>query len=278
MKRIFFFLLLIILMSGHARAQELYVYTEPASNMPANSVSAKITSHFVGSEKLYGNASTRLMPEVQFGISKKLMVYLGTTFSNMHNSDFRYESWNVYAKYRFLSNDDIHTHFRMAAFFEGSSTRSPFHYEEINLMGDKSGVQVGLIATQLWHKFALSGNLSHSQVLDDSRNNDIIYIPRRLYQSINYSLSAGYLILPKEYTSYKQTNLNIYLEFLGERSLDAKKYCLDMAPSLQLIFNSNTRLNLGARFQLAGNMSRMSQNSWQVSLERAFLGALKRSR
>ena len=193
MKRSFIILLIITSRIAHVGAQELYVYTEPASNMPANSVSAKITGHLVGSEKLYGNSSARLMPEVQVGISKKFMFRIGTTFSNMHNADFRYESWNVYAKYRFLSNDDIHTHFRMAAYAEGSSTRSPFHYEEINLMGDKSGVQVGLVATQLWHKFALSGNFSHSQVLDESRNNDVIYIPRRLYQSLNYSLSAGYL-------------------------------------------------------------------------------------
>lgn len=269
--------LLAIVCISRSSAQELYVFTEPASNMPAHSVTAKITDHFVGRDSRYGQASHRLMPEVQFGFSKKLMMHVGMTFSNMHNYDFRYESWNMYAKYRFLSKDDIHSHFRMAVFAAGSSTRSPFHFEEINLMGDKSGIQLGLVATQLWHKLAVSGTFSHSQVLDDSRNNKVIYIPRRLYQSINYSLSAGYLVLPKEYNSYKQTNFNIYMELLGERSLDAKRYCLDMAPAFQLIFNSNTKFNLGYRFQLTGNMSRMTNNSWLVSLERTFLGALKRS-
>ena len=134
---------------------------------------------------------------------------MGTTFSNMHTNNFRYESWNMYAKYRFLSNDDIDTHFRMAAFVEGSSTRSPFHYEDINLMGDKSGIQLGLVATQLWNRLAISGILSHAQVLDKSRNNKVIYIPGRLYQSVNYSFSAGYLVLPRTYTSYKQTNVNV---------------------------------------------------------------------
>ena len=270
--------LLACFLINQSSAQELYVYTEPASNMPAHSITAKVTDHYVASDKLYKQASHRVMPEVQFGFSKKLMMHVGATFSNMHNYDFRYESWNAYAKYRFLSKDDIHSHFRMAAFVDGSSTRSPFHFEEINLMGDKSGIQLGLIATQLWNKLAVSGTVSHTQVLDKSRNNKVIYIPRRLYQSINYSLSAGYLVLPKVYSSYKQTNFNIYMEFLGERSLDAKKYCLDMAPALQLIFNSNTKLNLGTRFQLAGNMSRMMTSSWQFSLERTFLGALKRSK
>ena len=278
MRKQFFLLMLTFVAFSQVYSQELYVFTEPASNMPAHSVTAKITDHFVSRDNIYKRFSHRVMPELQVGFSKKLMMHIGTTFSNMHTNDFRYESWNIYAKYRFLSNDDIHTHFRMAAFVDGSSTRAPFHYEEIGLMGDKSGIQLGIIATQLWKRLAVSGTISQTQVLDASRKSTVIYIPERLYQSFNYSLSAGYLVLPKEYSSYKQTNLNIYMEFLGERSLDAKKYCFDMAPAIQLIFNSNTRLNLGGRFQLAGNMSRMTSNSWQISLERAFLGALKRSR
>ena len=96
------------------------------------------------------------MPQVMVGVSKRLMVHLGATSSDMHTLKFRYESFNVYAKYRFLSHDDIHTHFRMAAFAEGSRTKAPFHYDEITLMGDKSGVGAGIIATQLWNKLALS--------------------------------------------------------------------------------------------------------------------------
>jgi hypothetical protein len=48
-----------------------------------------------------------------------------------------------------------------------------------------------------------------------------------------------------------------------------------MAPALQFIFNSNAKLNVGYRFQLAGNMNRMANNSWLVSFERTFLNALK---
>ena len=256
--------------------QELYVFSEPASNLPANSISVKITDHFVISDNIYNRFSHRLMPQVQFGISKKFMFNIGGTFGNMHTPDFRYESVRFYAKYRFLSKDDIHKHFRMAAFLDASATKAPFHYDEITLMGDKSGIEAGIIATQLWNKFALSGAISHTQVLDISRNDKVIYVPTRLYQSINYSLSGGYLLFPKEYTDYKQTNLNLYAELLGEQSLDSKKYCLDLAPAIQLIFNSNTKLNLGYRFQVSGNMNRMTNNSWQVSFERTFLNALKK--
>jgi hypothetical protein len=164
----------------------------------------------------------------------------------------------------------------MAVFAEASSTGSPFHYDEIKLMGDKSGIKAGIIATQLWHKFALSGTIAHTQVLDKSRNSEVIYVPDRLYQSMNYSLSAGYLLFPKEYSDYKQTNLNLYAELLAAQSLDAKKHCVDLAPAIQFIFNSNSKLNIGYSFQLSGDMSRMSTYSWQVSFERIFLNALKK--
>jgi hypothetical protein len=137
--------------------QELYVFSEPASNLPANSISVKITDHFVISDNIYNRFSHRLMPQVQFGISKKFMFNIGGTFANMHTPDFRYESVRFYAKYRFLSKDDIHKHFRMAAFLDASATKAPFHYDEITLMGDKSGIEAGIIATQLWNKFTLSG-------------------------------------------------------------------------------------------------------------------------
>jgi hypothetical protein len=274
MKKVF--LLFFILATVKLRAQELYVFSEPASNMPAHSISVKLTDHFVTSDMIYSRFTHRIMPQIMFGVSKKLMLHAGGSISNMHTPDLRFESASFYAKYRFLSNDDVHKHFRMAVFADASVTRAPFHYEEISLMGDKSGVEAGIIATQLWNKFALSATVSHTQVLDSSRFNKVIYVPDRLYQSINYSLSGGLLVFPKEYTDYKQTNLNLYAELLGERSLDAKKYCLDLAPAVQLIFNSNFKVNIGYRVQLAGNMTRMSRNSWQISLERTFLNALKR--
>lgn len=273
MKKLF---ILIVLFSPFIKgnAQELYVFSEPASNMPAHSISVKLTDHFVTNDNIYNRFSHRLMPQLRIGVSKKIMLSVGGTFSNMHTTDFRGESLNFYVKYRFLSNDDIHKHFRMAVFAEGSSTGVPFHYDEITLMGDKSGVEAGIIVTQLWNKLAVSGTLSHTQVLDQSRNNKILYVPERNYQSMNYTLSAGYLLFPKEYTDYKQTNLNLYFEMLAQQTLDRKTHYVDLAPALQLIFNSNSKLNLGYRFQVSSTMQRMNSNSWLISFERVFLGAL----
>jgi len=274
MKRIV--LALFILPALNGGAQELYVYSEPASNLPAHTISLKLTEYFVTGENKNDRFSHRVIPQVLVGVSKKFMLSLSGTLSNMHTPDFRYESVNLYAKYRFLSRDGMHKHFRMAVFAEGSATRAPFHYDEITLMGDKDGIRAGVIATQLWHKLAVSGTVSHTQVFHPSRTDKVLYIPERNYQAMNYSLSAGYLLLPKEYTDYRQTNLNLYLEMLAQQTLDRKTHYVDMAPALQLIFNSNAKLNMGYRFQLGGNMERMSRNSWLVSFERTFLGALKK--
>lgn len=267
-------LLLLITVSEKMMAQELYVYTDPASNVPARSVSIKLMDHFVTSDNIYSRFSQRVMPQVNIGFSKKFMVRTSISMANMHTPEFKYESVNIYAKYRFLSKDEVHKHFRLALFADASKTKAPFHYDEISLMGDKGGIEAGIIATQLWHKLAVSATLSHTQVLDKSRTNKVIYVPVRNYQAMNYSLSAGYLILPKEYTDYRQTNLNFYLEILGQHTLDQKKNYLDIAPALQLIFNSNLKVNLGYRFQAAGNMQRMANNSWQLSFERTFLNAV----
>jgi len=272
------FILVLLFTAFQMSGQELYVFSEPASNVPAHSLSAKLTNHFVTSDKIYGRFSNRLMPQVYLGISKKFMVAAGGTFANMHTPNFRYESVNLYAKYRFLSKDELHKHFRMAVFAEASSTRAPFHYDEITLMGDKSGVELGVIATQLWHKLALSGTVAHTQVLDESRTNKVVYIPARNYQSMNFAVSAGYLVLPKEYKDYRQTNLNLYAELLAQQTLDRSTYFVDLATAMQLIFNSNAKLNLGYRVQLGGNMQRMTSNSWLISFERTFLGALKKKK
>ena len=257
-------------------AQELYVYSEPASNMPAHSISTKLSANFVGPQSWKNRSMQRYTPEIMFGISKKIMVHTAATFSNMHTNDFKWESVYLYTKYRFLSFDEVHKHFRMAVFGEAAYSRAPFHNDEISINGDKSGLQAGLIATQLWHKLAVSGTVSHTEVLHKSRKTDVIYVPDRNYQSLNYSLSAGYLLLPKTYTDYKQLNVNLYIELLGQKIDNSKLFYVDLAPAVQFIFNSNFKINLGYRFQLNGNMERMADKSFLISMERTFLNALKK--
>ena len=259
-------------------SQELFPYTEPASNMPAKSMSLKMSAML--GKGVHGNRlEQRYSPEVMFGISKKWMLHAGLTLSNMYESFYYYESARLYAKYRFLSKDDVHKHFRMAAFAMAAYSRNHLQHNELNLMGDHSGIQTGLIATQLWNKLAISGTASLIEVLDEKRNDKTV--PQQYaFESLNYSLSTGYLVLPRNYTDYNQTNLNIYAELLGGRNLDweYEKYYLDLAPSIQLIFKSTSKLNLGYRFQLKSDIYRNMKNSWMISYEYIFLNALQKKK
>ena len=277
MKKVFLSIIIFITLKLHG--QELYVFSEPASNMPAKSLSLKMGAMYgkgVHSKRIL----QRYMPEVMFGLNKNWMVHTSATFSDMHQPAFIFESARLYAKWRFLSVDDIHKHFRLAAFGAATYSRNHLDHNEINLMGgDQSGIQGGLIATQLWNKLAISGTISLNEILDEERRRKISP-DQYAFSSVNYSLSAGYLVLPKEYTSYKQTNLNLYIELLGSRNLNwqGDKFYVDLAPAMQLIFNSNSKLNLGYRFQVAGDIYRLMDKSFYVSYEHTFLGALNKKK
>lgn len=256
--------------------QELYVFSEPASNMPTNSISAKMSAMF-SNDNHSSRTLQRYMPEVMFGLNKNWMVHGSATFSDMHQNQIIFESSQVYAKWRFLSRDDIHKHFRMAAFGAVSYSRNDPNFNEINLSGDQSGVQVGLIATQLWNKLAVSGSASLNEVLHKYRW-DETHRDQYAFEAVKYTLSAGYLVFPLEYRDYNQTNLNVYLELLGGRNLDwtQEKYYIDLAPAIQLIFNSTDKLNFGYRYQVAGDISRMANKSFLISYEHVFLNAIKK--
>jgi hypothetical protein len=256
-------------------SQELYVFSEPASNMPSNTITPKLSSTF--GRAYNGENMVRLTPEVQLGFNKKIMAHLGGTFSNNTSSgNIQWESVYFYGKYRFLSIDDMHKHFRMAAFTRLSYSRNDYHFEEVNIQGERSGIQLGVIATQLLNKLALSGTVAHSQAMDPSRYDKETYNPERIYRSMDYSLSAGYLILPVEYKSFDQLNMNLYAELLGQSTLDRKSFYLDLAPAIQFIIRSNTKLNLGYRFQLDGNQFRGMQNSFLIAIEHTFYNALRK--
>jgi hypothetical protein len=139
------------------KGQELYVFTEPASNMPSHSISGKVTAKYAK----YSDATTlqRYTPEIMFGLNKKWMLHFASTFSDMYTTNMRWESARTYLKYRFFSNDDVHRHFRMAAFGEYAYSRNTGIYDDIGIEGDMSGFQSGLIATQLWNKLAVSSTL-----------------------------------------------------------------------------------------------------------------------
>jgi hypothetical protein len=280
--------IIMLFLSSRMRAQELYVSTEPASNMAVGSMGLRMNTKFF---KMLndGSYSYRLDPEIMIGASKKLMLHANIYGSNMYQENFRLEGAGIYGKYRFLSFDDVHSHFRMAAFGKISLIDNPtvlkkeqdyffttpngpmeqhvtryYHNDEIDLDGNNSGFLAGIVATQLSHKLAISSSASFVNRLD---NLNAAKDPGQSFTAINFTLSGGYLFLPREYKDYKQTNFNLYFELLGSSSLDKKAYYIDAAPAVQFIFNSISRLDLSYRTQIAGNMQRLSESYFLMRFE-----------
>lgn len=267
MKKIFSGSLLLgiacLLAGGAARAQELFVFTEPASNMPAHTIGLR-ASNWLMQEREGGGINYHLIPELMWGVDKRLMLHAEGFFSN-RNGGFAGEGLGVYAKYRFYVKDTAYRHFRMAAFARASANNAPVHQDEIVLNGHNSGYGAGLVATQLLHKLALSSSLWWEHATDNFGGNEYPAAQRR--DALNLSLSAGQLFFPKAYTSYRDVNVNGMVELLGQQLLGNNRRYLDLAPSVQFIFNSQTRVDIGYKMELWGNMTRTAPNGLLLRVE-----------
>ena len=243
------------------RAQELYVNTEPASNMPAHSLAIRLENQGYNTNGF----KNRTTLEMMYGASKNLMLHAAGYASNFYQTGQQFEGGSAYAKYRFLSVDTIQRHFRGAVFAKISSVKNPLINQEIALEGDNSGWQSGLIFTQLLHKLAISGSASYLRVWDNRGGYQLPTGNAR--DAIGYTLSAGYLLLPKTYTDYNQVNVNLYAELLGKSNPGYGQSYLDVAPAVQFIFNSVFRVDLAYRTPLYNSMQRNSQNMYLIRLE-----------
>lgn len=235
--------------------------------MAAKSVGLRLNNYSMR-ETYTSNTNYHLIPEVMVGVSRKVMVH-GDAFLSNRNKSLATEGGSVYGKYRFYSTDDVQTHFRMAAYGRYSFNNSDIHQEEINLYGHNSGFEAGVIATQLLHKVALSSGLSFLKATDNGNCNKYPYGNANT-RALNYTLSVGKLMLPKEYKDYKQTNVNLMLEFLNQYNLGSGKYYTDVAPSVQFIFNSVARIDVGYRKELSTTLRRTAPNGLFIRLEYNF--------
>jgi len=261
MKRL---LLAALCLAGMARpvfAQELYVNTEPASNMATGSVGIRLENqgYFKPTYK------TRTTLEVMYGASRDLMLHASLYAGDYYRTSQHFEGGSVYAKYRFLSVDSVQTHFRGAFFAKLSNINNPIVNQEITLEGDNSGLQTGVVFTQLLHKLALAGSVSYLHAWDNVGQNKLPAANAK--DAIGYTLSSGYLLLPRRYKDYSQTNLNVYAEFLGKINPGYGQSYLDAAPGLQLIFNSTIRVDFSYRIPLYSNIVRNTGNVYLVRVE-----------
>lgn len=238
------------------QAQELFSYSEPASNMAAKSAGLRL-SNWIMDERETNSINYHLIPELMWGVNKKLMVHAEGFISNRDGA-LGVEGGGLYAKYRFLSVDDVYRHFRMAGFVRGAVNNADIHQETIQVNGHNTGYQAGLVATQLLHKTALSVTGYYEQAYSNLGGNEL---PKQLPNSaVNYILSAGRLMLPVKYKSYKQTNVNVMAELIGQWLPESGQQAVDIAPSVQFIFFSQMRVDIGYRQELYSSMKRTAPN------------------
>lgn len=250
--------------------QELFVYSEPASNMPAHTIGIRL-SNWLMDEQQTSKINYHLIPEVMWGANKNLMLHAEGFVSN-RSHNLVVEGGAVYAKYRFYSHDGLYRHFRMAAFGRLSANNADIHQEELEINGHNTGYELGWIGTQLLHKTALSLSTSYEQVTDNANSNELpAYLPNK---AINMSFSAGHLFWPNDYKSYKQTNINAMVEVISQYHPQDGHAFVDIAPAIQFIFNSQTRVDVGYKFELAGDMLRTAPNGLLIRVEHLLFNVL----
>ena len=259
-----YFVILVSFLSFQIHAQELFVMTEPASNMPTASIGVRDMSLFAF--KKTGGYNYHNMPELMWGVNKDWMVH-ASAFLSDKQGDLMLEGGSLYAKYRFFSVDDLHSHFRLAAYGRISTSNAEIHQEDIETMGMNSGYEIGAVATQLINKTALSASISYERAFNNQGN---IFPDEWSNSAMNYTFSVGQLMYPKKYTNFKQTNINAMLELLGQRLNQNGKSYLDVVPSIQFIVNSQARIDLAYRRQIYSDMERISANSILLKLEYTF--------
>lgn len=254
------------------QAQELFTWTEPASNMAAKSIGFRVTNTLMnnnGSNKY----SYLLRPEIMFGISGKVMMHAEGFFSN-ENKGFAANGAALYFKYRFLSNDEVHSHFRMAFYTRAAINNSQIYQQSIELNERNSGYEAGFITTKLINKVAMSVSAGFLHAADNTNENKFFY-PDKYRNAIGYSFSIGKLMLPKEYTSYNQINLNLMLELLGQTNFGNGKTYLDLAPVAQFIILSRMRVDASYRFAMLKDLYRSASAGFLLRLEYNIFNAYK---
>lgn len=252
-----------------SRGQELYVFSEPASNMAAKSVGLRLNNYFA-KENVSGKSNYYFQPELMWGVSKKTMLHGELFFSNK-DAGFAADGGSLYLKYRFYSRDEVHSHFRMAAFAKWAYNTGKINQPAIDLAGYNSGIETGIVTTKLINKIALSAAASFVH----ATGNNNFYYPAKNRNAVSYNFSLGKLLLPKEYVSYDQVNLNGMIEFLGQTNLYTGKSYLDIASSVQFIFFSRMRLDIGYRFAVVKELSRQAIDSYLLRVEYSFFNVFK---
>lgn len=251
-------------------AQELFIFSEPASTMPKKAIMFRMNSrHYTNSSGYY----YKLNPELGYGLAKNLMGHVEGYYSNWALQQGSFDAVGINAKYRFFSEDGLHKHKRLAVTGKVIYSFHPLPMQWMIEDGNTSLVSVGLIYTQLIHKLALSGKISYTKPVAIGHSDGAYVSGGELLQ---WQFSTGLLTFPMQYKNYNQINVNVYAEYLGQQNLGLQ-YSRDLPSShsinhdlgvgLQLIFASRFTTELAYRMNLGGNMNRMTNSMYYFNVE-----------
>lgn len=293
------------------KAQELFIVSEPASSVPHKSL---IVRGFTQWYDEFG--AIRGMGAVSFyyGLTPRLSVRLMVSGSNHHGEflpenlvthrhvgnrtifftqavdrsnpyPFLVQGINASFKYRFLSIDGHREHFRAAVTGMYSTAQSAHDEAEANLLDDNSGFAGGLILTYLHQRTAISFNYQY--IVPDSyeETNNGQHMLLDYGHTQQFSLSLGYLLSPKEYEAFEQTNTNIYLELFGKvyQGVDIYQnaellpvenpghygsYWVEIQPGIQKVYNSRTLLEFSMGFPLLRSSFAHATPTYLLSIRR----------
>jgi hypothetical protein len=322
--KVFIVVLSIICTSFYS--QELFLRNEPASNVPKGVLGVRLYGDNYSEQ---GSQKNMFGVRLMYGLLPKLSVMANIITSNHHNKilprdlinhvhdgantsyfikdqtrglsyDYSKPSINLYAKYRFLTNDGEHKHFRMAAYAEYSFAKTAHDEAEPNLMDDTKGFGAGLLTTYLKNKFAISltsgfilpqaykESVTEEFDINNTFRPDFMLNTKVVYgKALQYNLSMGYLLFPRNYENYNQANFNLYIEFIGKAYDAAKVYqngeqlainakglkagnYIEMHPGVQFIYKSNLRIDAGVGFNLINKSYARSYPMYMLAIQRYF--------
>ena len=227
-----FFILFILIYSYKISAQELYINSEPASLIPKGTKVVRLTNSniFLDGSNIMGSIGNAFIvtPSLSYGLSKKIMLSGSIQFANKpYEQDmmpnFGLNGFKLYSKQRILTTDKQKYHTRLSSFIKYSYHEDKFMKDNLDLELQDTGFELGLIGTQLINKLAISITTAVTRIsnIDEKfTQGSTVKWQKTNLNTFKNSISAGYLLFPRKYKSYKQTNFNLYVEYLTNTILN----------------------------------------------------------
>ncbi len=314
-------LVVLVLFSLSVKGQELYNLTQPASTLPKGALGIRLFNESYDESGLIRKISVL---KVMYGVTPKFSIILSGVASDYHSlylpTDFIqhnhggtgppasantpaivpypyiFSGADLYGQYRFYSSDGQNQHFRMAAYGELSYARIASHLAEPELLTHNSGAGAGIIATYLKKHFAGTVTIGGVLPFEYKGNSYDIYggaypVDFKYGNALTYDLALGYLLYPNTYISYKQTNVNLYLELLGRTygAADVTEHdgvvtykipntisilkggsYAEISPGIQFIIRSSVRVDVSVGLPMVSSSYLHDYPLYYIGLQRYF--------